>query len=112
MILGRRVTDTPVKVFNALEKRLTAKVTETIEKTVNGKVEGMRTELRAYIEKDVAWKEEDAKWKKEQEGKTGPVVESYRRGSDFFIVLKAIIGFLVLVGGGILAWVTIRSKIL
>lgn len=92
-----------------------ATIKSTIQITVNGKIDGLRYELRDYIKDDNAWKKTSDEWK----DAVTPSIEIMKKMEGFTTTGGWILKSIALVGaaataiwGGIkfLAWITIKLK--
>lgn len=75
-------------------------IENTINKVVNGKIDKLSAKLDAYIIEDTKWKETAT-----------PSLDVVKSGSTFFKVVKIILGWIVLVGSSIGAYLFIRTKL-
>lgn len=108
--IGRRATDIPAKILEGFKADITLHLQEVIVKTVNGKIDNLRATV--LTKEDFAhYVTADTQWKVDQEKKTEPVINGYKKGSDFIEVVKFLVGLIILIGAGVLAWVNIRNNI-
>lgn len=75
-------------------QKLNENIVSTIRMTVNGKIDGLRSELQAYITDDTAWKAVDGAWKTDAQ----PAIDLGTSVRGFGMVMAYLLGTLTAIG--------------